>query len=170
MIIKDTFSIAAGHPHARNQYNYIFLTYEIKDFKQKRKTNMHEYRWRQNKRICRLYTKVPHSTQVVISNQYIKYENYSCNTMAESLSICSISMHLHILYISILKDNSFLKYAKQIFAFLCLFSNDKTSQMMILMTRTMMMMTIMIRAMMTMMMRIPFIASHICLLMIVIVT
>ena len=47
--------------------------------------------------------------------------------MAESLSICSISMHLHILYISILKDNSFLKYAKQIFAFLCLFSNDKTS-------------------------------------------
>ena len=47
--------------------------------------------------------------------------------MAESLSICSISMPLHILYISILKDNSFLKYAKQIFAFLCLFSNDKTS-------------------------------------------
>ena len=42
MIIKDTVSIAAGHPHARNQYNYIFLTYEIKDFKQKRKTNMHE--------------------------------------------------------------------------------------------------------------------------------
>ena len=73
------------------------------------------------------YTKVPHSTQVVISNQYIKYENYSCNTMAESLSICAILMHLHILYISILKDNSFLKYDKQIFAFLCLFSNDKTS-------------------------------------------
>ena len=63
----------------------------------------------------------------MISNQYIKYENYSCNTMTESLYICSISMHLHILHISILKDNSFLKYAKQIFAFLCLFSNDKTS-------------------------------------------
>ena len=64
-------------------------------------------------------TKVPHSTQVVISNQYIKYENYSCNTMAEGLSICSMSMHLDMLYISILKDNSFLKYDKQIFAFLC---------------------------------------------------
>ena len=72
------------------------------------------------------YTKVPHSTQVVISNQYIKYENYSC-TKAESLSIYSILMHLHILYVSILKDNSFLKYNKQLFAFLCLFSNDKTS-------------------------------------------
>ena len=77
--------------------------------------------------MCGLYTKVPHSTQVVTSNQYIRYETYSCNTMAESLSICSISMHLDILYISILKDNSFLKYDKQIFAFLCLFSNDKTS-------------------------------------------
>ena len=47
--------------------------------------------------------------------------------MAESLSICSISMHLHILYIYILNDNSFLQYDKQIFLFLSLFSNDKTS-------------------------------------------
>ena len=45
--------------------------------------------------------------------------------MAESLSICSISMQLHILYISILKDNTFLKYDKQIFAFLCLLTTKQ---------------------------------------------
>ena len=76
-----------------------------------------------------LYTKVPHSTQLMISYSIYNMQVYSCNTMAESLSICSISMYLHILYISILKDNSFLKYDKQIFLFLSLFSiaNDKTS-------------------------------------------